>query len=229
MRAANQTLLFKRILGTARNTRFTHHQHIIQHRAFSNVSGNSGSSVVLKEYSNVLVQSWSDTHPYIVKVSMNQGRSMNALSVAMMKDLIDALKFVQTGKGEVKDARVVVLHGNGAAFSAGHDLKEIRAAQEHNADQLPSIFDTCTQLMNVTRQCDIPVYVIFMYITQYLFFCVFDCVLAWCIELQCVMDGQRLQVCNWHARVISVTPHEIAISRLRGLTLGSFAAHRLWK
>ena len=57
----------------------------------------------------------------VAYVTMNRPNKRNALSLAHMQELIDCFKAV----GEARDAQVVVLRGEGPAFSAGHDLSEM--------------------------------------------------------------------------------------------------------
>jgi len=59
-----------------------------------------------------------------VEITLNRPEQLNALSTALMKELIVELDR-QARRAEV---RVIVLKGAGRAFSAGHDLKELQAA-----------------------------------------------------------------------------------------------------
>jgi enoyl-CoA hydratase/carnithine racemase len=54
-------------------------------------------------------------------VTMNRPAKRNALSVEHMQELIACLKAI----GERRELAVVILRGNGPAFSAGHDLSEM--------------------------------------------------------------------------------------------------------
>jgi enoyl-CoA hydratase/carnithine racemase len=54
---------------------------------------------------------------------LDRPKQRNALSISMLEALAAALR-------EVEDARCVVLAAEGPAFSAGHDLRELRAARE---------------------------------------------------------------------------------------------------
>ncbi|MGH9037989.1 MAG: enoyl-CoA hydratase-related protein, partial [Acidimicrobiia bacterium] len=53
----------------------------------------------------------------VTRITLNRPEKRNALSHALMSDLIVALKGVE--------AQVVVLEGAGPCFSAGHDLSEM--------------------------------------------------------------------------------------------------------
>ena len=59
----------------------------------------------------------------VVALTLNRPQAFNALSEAMLAAL--AAEFEAIGRDE--SARVVVLGASGKAFSAGHDLKEMRA------------------------------------------------------------------------------------------------------
>jgi enoyl-CoA hydratase/carnithine racemase len=83
-------------------------------------------------------------------ITMNRPERRNALSLAMMQELISALR---TLAGQPQ-TRVVVLAANGPAFSAGHDLREL-VGRDINAYR--EIFDVCTQLMTTVQDIPQPV------------------------------------------------------------------------
>jgi enoyl-CoA hydratase/carnithine racemase len=76
----------------------------------------------------------------IAFVTMNRPEKRNALSVEHMDDLIDCLEAIGGDDG----ISVVILRGEGSAFSAGHDLRELvgqsREFYEHE-------FAVCARLM----------------------------------------------------------------------------------
>ncbi|MDM7947802.1 MAG: enoyl-CoA hydratase [Oceanibaculum nanhaiense] len=59
----------------------------------------------------------------IATLTLNRPQARNALSLALMNAVIDELETI-AGDASVK---AVVIAGNGPAFCAGHDLKEVRA------------------------------------------------------------------------------------------------------
>jgi enoyl-CoA hydratase/carnithine racemase len=59
----------------------------------------------------------------IVRLTLNRPEARNALSLEMMRQLMAHLESM----AHDEKVRVVILSGNGAAFCAGHDLKELRA------------------------------------------------------------------------------------------------------
>ena len=59
---------------------------------------------------------------HVVMVRMNRAESMNALEYRLRTDLVDCLQTLS----EDDEVRVVVLIGNGNAFCAGGDLRELR-------------------------------------------------------------------------------------------------------
>lgn len=73
-------------------------------------------------------------------VTMNRPEKRNALSLAMMRELDAALAAV----GGDSNVRAVILRGEGPAFSAGHDLRELR---DRDAEEYRTIFDACVDLM----------------------------------------------------------------------------------
>jgi enoyl-CoA hydratase/carnithine racemase len=91
----------------------------------------------------------SQTSPVLLKksaggiatLSLNRPDQRNALNVALMEEMISALKDI----GRDPDIRVVILRGEGPAFCAGHDLKEMRADPAEDAQA--KTFATCAALM----------------------------------------------------------------------------------
>lgn len=82
----------------------------------------------------------------IVTVTLDRGDAFNALSAALMTALQDALDRIS----EDSSARVVVIAGNGKAFCAGHDLKEMR--QDPSREAIEALFKQCSRLMlTITR------------------------------------------------------------------------------
>ncbi|HET9028973.1 MAG TPA: enoyl-CoA hydratase [Candidatus Aquilonibacter sp.] len=83
-------------------------------------------------------------------VTMRRADRRNALSLEMMRDLEQAL----AGIGEDRTVRVVILAGEGPAFSAGHDLRELRARDDGDYRE---IFDQCVTLMQRIESIPQPV------------------------------------------------------------------------
>lgn len=77
----------------------------------------------------------------VATLILNRPRARNALSMALMGALQDALDAIRL------DARVkvVVLKGAGPAFCAGHDLREMRADPSPATSE--AVFRTCGRLM----------------------------------------------------------------------------------
>jgi enoyl-CoA hydratase/carnithine racemase len=74
-------------------------------------------------------------------LTLNRPQARNALSVALMMRLQEALDAI-AGDAAV---RVVVIAGAGPAFCAGHDLREIRA--DPGRAQYEAVFTQCSRLM----------------------------------------------------------------------------------
>lgn len=74
-------------------------------------------------------------------LTLNRPKARNALSLAMLHSLGHELAEAAADRS----ARVVVLAGNGPAFSAGHDLREIR--EQSDADTYRELFATCSAVM----------------------------------------------------------------------------------
>jgi enoyl-CoA hydratase/carnithine racemase len=79
-------------------------------------------------------------------LTLQSPASRNALSLAMIEALIDALAAIE----DDSVTRVVVLAGDGPALSAGHDLKELQA-HRNDADRGRAFFERamtrCAELM----------------------------------------------------------------------------------
>ncbi len=86
----------------------------------------------------------------IATITMNRPERRNALSLAMMHELISAVRHVASQP----ETRVLILAGNGPAFSAGHDLREMTG---RDITTYRRIFDVCTQLMTALQEIPQPV------------------------------------------------------------------------
>src|SRR5690606_3482657 len=82
----------------------------------------------------------------ITRITLNRPDRRNALSVALMEELTEAL--VSAG------GQVIVIAGAGSAFSAGHDLTEVVEADPEEAER---IFAVCSHLMQTVQRVDQPV------------------------------------------------------------------------
>jgi enoyl-CoA hydratase/carnithine racemase len=86
----------------------------------------------------------------IALVTLNRPQRRNALSLAMMQELIDCLSEIENRP----DLRVVILAATGNVFSSGHDLSEMVARDKSDYQIL---FDVCTQLMEKLQSIPQPV------------------------------------------------------------------------
>jgi enoyl-CoA hydratase/carnithine racemase len=77
----------------------------------------------------------------VLRLTLNRPEARNALSVALMRQLTQAL-----GRAaQDPQARVVVIAGAGPAFCAGHDLRELRA--DPRQETYERVFAQCSALM----------------------------------------------------------------------------------
>ncbi len=77
----------------------------------------------------------------VLRLTMNRPQARNALSAALMAEMIAAL-----GRAaEDRQARVVVIAGAGPVFCAGHDLREIRT--DRRRESYERLFAQCSELM----------------------------------------------------------------------------------
>jgi enoyl-CoA hydratase/carnithine racemase len=89
----------------------------------------------------------------VALITLDRAPARNALSIAMLEALLQALR-------ESEDARCVVLAAEGPAFSAGHDLRELSAARAQ-PDEGRAFFDhtmaLCAQAMQAVVEHPVPV------------------------------------------------------------------------
>src|SRR5260370_41055643 len=86
----------------------------------------------------------------LVTLPMNRPEKRNGFSNAMMTELNDALVAI----GKRSDARAVIIAGTGPAFSAGHDLGELKG---RDLAFYRYEFDLCAQLMLTIQRIPQPV------------------------------------------------------------------------
>ncbi|HTW87284.1 MAG TPA: enoyl-CoA hydratase [Candidatus Binataceae bacterium] len=95
---------------------------------------------------NLLIESGQG----LVTLTMNRPEKRNPLSAEMMKEMIAALREI----GAQREVRAVILAGRGAAFSAGHDLAELRGRE---ISFYREIFDLCSELMTTIQRIPQPI------------------------------------------------------------------------
>lgn len=83
----------------------------------------------------------------VAVLTLNRPERRNALSLAMMRELIRCL-------GEIGGGRVVVLAAAGNVFCSGHDLSEMVGREVGDYREL---FDVCTELMTKIQSIPQPV------------------------------------------------------------------------
>ncbi len=87
----------------------------------------------------------------VVTLTMNRGSAFNSLSEGMLEALQTALDRVAADD----KARVVVIRGEGKAFCAGHDLKEMRA--DPSQAYYERLFGQCARMMLAVQKLPVPV------------------------------------------------------------------------
>ena len=86
----------------------------------------------------------------LATVIMNRPEKRNPLSTAMMSEMIDRLRAI----GQSSETRAVIVAGAGPAFSAGHDLSELR---RRDLAFYRREFELCAQLMQTIEAIAQPV------------------------------------------------------------------------
>ncbi len=87
----------------------------------------------------------------VVTLTLNRPGDFNALSESMLSALQNALDAVAVDD----TARVVVLAAAGAAFCAGHDLKQMMA--DPSLGYYQKLFAQCSRVMNTIQRLPVPV------------------------------------------------------------------------
>jgi enoyl-CoA hydratase/carnithine racemase len=87
----------------------------------------------------------------VVVLTLNRPRQYNALSLATLHALHAALDAIH----DSIEVRVVVIAASGNAFCAGHDLKEMRAANDEAA--VVNLFKLCSDMMLKIARLPMPV------------------------------------------------------------------------
>lgn len=87
----------------------------------------------------------------IAIVTMRRADRRNALSLDMMRELTMTLRALGD---DAAGTSAIVIAGEGPAFSAGHDLRELRGGDEALYE---TIFDACAQLMLAIEAVPVPV------------------------------------------------------------------------
>ena len=97
-------------------------------------------------YENLLVEISAP----LARITLNRPERRNALSLALMQELLDCLKQLS----QSREVGAIILAASGNVFSSGHDLNELRGRTLGDYRQL---FDVCAELMTVIQRIPQPV------------------------------------------------------------------------
>ena len=90
----------------------------------------------------------------IARITLANPEKRNALSRAAMREVVTALD----AAAQDRAVKVVILGALGPAFSAGHDLREMRCAgDESDVTTMRDVFDVCVALMQKIQAIPQPV------------------------------------------------------------------------
>lgn len=88
----------------------------------------------------------------IAWLTLNRPDKRNALSLEVMNDMLDKLKIIELDQ----DVHVVVIKGEGPAFCAGHNLKDM-AGPDMDIQHFYTIFSVCATMMQSLQKLPQPV------------------------------------------------------------------------
>ena len=89
---------------------------------------------------------------HIVKIELVNGKKHNPLSLELIKELTNSLIQISLQK----KIKVLIISSEGPAFSAGHDLDELRR-NKNNKKFFKELFDECSNLMQTIMNLPQPV------------------------------------------------------------------------
>lgn len=84
-------------------------------------------------------------------ITLNDYKTRNSLSMAMMSGLIEEIKRDENDK----QLRIIVLSSTGSVWSAGHNLKELTPDKSY--EDRKGVFDKCHELINCIINSPVPV------------------------------------------------------------------------
>jgi enoyl-CoA hydratase len=94
-----------------------------------------------------------EDHGHVRVLTLDRPERRNALSSSLQADLIEELLTAAEGT----DVRAIVLTGNGPAFCAGFDLKEIREGDQRGARFRPPMNRPTRSLFEVVTETPVPI------------------------------------------------------------------------
>jgi len=97
-------------------------------------------------YETLLVE----TSAPLARITLNRPERRNALSLALMNELTDALRSLAASR----EVGAVILAASGNVFSSGHDLSEMRG---RTVAEYRGLFDACVELMTAIQRVPQPV------------------------------------------------------------------------
>tara|TARA_B100000029_G_scaffold427218_1_gene436527 strand:+ start:2134 stop:2919 length:786 start_codon:yes stop_codon:yes gene_type:complete len=92
----------------------------------------------MNKIDNTIIYSYNSG---ISRIVISDPANYNALSFKTIKSLINIFKSLNNDN----KTKVIIIEGNGKGFSAGHDLKEIRALEKKS--KYKKLFNLCSKLM----------------------------------------------------------------------------------
>ena len=92
----------------------------------------------MKNVPNIIIQ---PSNNGISRIKLNEPNTYNALSLNMLKSLIESFKYLN----DDEKTKVIIIEGSGKGFSAGHNLKEINSLK--GKPEYKNLFNLCSELM----------------------------------------------------------------------------------
>ena len=141
------------ITGLSRNRHILKPNRVcIDGQSSCNLFSTTTSSKQGEKLIDVVHQKIGDENSTVKTITMMSPKTRNSLSLEMIENLIEQM---HDNSNDTGLCRCIVIKGEGKAFSAGHNLKEM--TMNEGREYHEKIFHRCNTLMNSIISCPIPV------------------------------------------------------------------------
>ncbi len=85
-------------------------------------------------------------------ITLNSPEDRNALSLELMDEMQKQLDLI----AKDRDARVIIIRGNGPAFCVGHNINEL-VGEDYDIEHFRNVFSVCSNLMQTLQKMPQPI------------------------------------------------------------------------